>query len=250
LLDSETAHSTFAQAADYEQEIRKEWALFAKDPARFQSARSIVTPVPNQRVLDIGCGAGQELRPYTTDGRAFGVGIDLSPQVGRVARELFALEEPGARVAFARAAAERLPFGTASFDVVICRLALPYTNNATALEEMSRVLRPGGTLVLKIHHARYYVLKFQTAVKSRHWKSAIHSCRVLVAGTMYHVLGFQPRGRITGGETFQTLWLLRRELGRRDLQIERLLGDSVPAAPTLLVKKRPSTSNSHEPARS
>jgi len=237
-------HTINPAVTEYEREIREEWALFAKNPARFDDALNIAAERPIARILDIGCGAGQELRPYTRHGRALGVGIDLSSEVGRVGREMFAREEPRARVVFARAAAEKLPFGASSFDVLICRLALPYTDNAAALAEMARVLRPGGTLVLKIHHARYYVGKFQAAVKTRRWKSAIHSCRVLVAGAIYHALGSQPRGRITGPETFQTLWLLKRELARRDLEIERLLTDSVPAAPNLVVRKRMSGADS------
>lgn len=228
-------------AADdgYEQYVRAEWALLARDPARGAAARDAVAGLRIRRVLDIGCGAGQELRPFLDDAGAFGIGIDVAPSAGRAARALFAAEDPGRRVAFARAGAEHLPFADASFDVVICRLALPYTDNARALREMARVLGPGGALFLKFHHARYYVAKFREGLATRDLKSSVHACRVLLAGALYHVTGAQPRGNLTGGETFQTMWLLERELRRSGLRVRRVLADTVPAAPSLLIDRGP-----------
>lgn len=221
----------------YDRYVRREWALFARDPARAAAAREVASDLTIRRVLDIGCGAGQELRPFVRGTQTLGVGVDVSAEVGAAGRELFAREEPGSRVAFARAGAEHLPFAPFSFDVVICRLALPYTDNARALAEMARVLTSGGALILKIHHARYYTIELREALTAGRIKSAIHACRVLVAGCLYHLTGSQPRGWLTGGETFQTLWLLRRELRRHGLSVERLLPDSVPAAPTLLIRR-------------
>jgi ubiquinone/menaquinone biosynthesis C-methylase UbiE len=191
-------------------------------------------------VLDIGCGAGQELRPFVAGGSAFGAGIDVAPAVGLAARALFRAEAPDARVAFARAAAEHLPFCAASFDVVICRLALPYTDNARALGEMSRVLRPGGVLLLKFQHARYYFAKLRDGLLAGDLKSAVHACRALGAGAVYHLTGVQPRGGLIGKETFQTRRLLERELRRHGMEIRRTLADSVPAAPSLVIEKRDS----------
>jgi SAM-dependent methyltransferase len=224
-------------SSTYDEYVRAEWALFAADPARSLPAREVVDSSAAVRVLDIGCGAGQELRPFLRDSRSLGVGVDLSPEAGRAGRQLFAAEQPGSRVGFTRAGAEHLPFGPESFDVVICRLALPYTDNARALEEMSRVLKPGGVLFLKFHHARYYLLKLREALWAGRFKSAIHASRVLLSGCLYHVTGSQRRGRLAGLETFQTVWLLERELRRFGLQMERALKDSVPAAPSLLVRR-------------
>ena len=164
-----------------------------------------------------------------------GVGIDVSPEVGLAGRSLFATAQCGSRVAFVRAAAESLPIATSSVDVVICRLALPYTDNTRAIAEMARVLRPDGRLLLKFHHARYYTARLRHALAARTLKPAIHACRALIAGGLYHLTGSQPRGRLTGGETFQTLWLLRRELSRHGLVVRGALVDSAPSAPSVLV---------------
>jgi len=221
----------------YDRYVRAEWALFSRDPARGAVMRDAVSDLRVERVLDIGCGAGQQLRPFVQDGRTLGIGSDISSEVGRAGRELFKLEQQNARVAFVRTAAERLPFCASSFDLVICRLALPYTDNARAFAEMARVLRPGGALLLTFHHPRYYVLKLADAVRSRHVKSVIHACRVLLAGAVYLATGSQPRGRLTGGETFQTMRMLRRELAPHGLAVRAVLPDSVPAAPSVRIEK-------------
>jgi ubiquinone/menaquinone biosynthesis C-methylase UbiE len=218
----------------YDSYVRAEWAMRSSDPSRDAAAHEALAGLPIRRVLDVGCGAGQELRPFVRDGISFGIGVDVSPDVGAAGRQLFARDEPASRVAFVRAAAEQLPFGASTFDLITCRLALPYTDNARALAEIARVLRPGGALVLKFHHAVFYALELRRALVRGNFKPAVHACRVLAAGCLYHLTGSQPHGRFVGNETFQTLWLLRRELGRNRLRVRRLLDDSVPAAPTLL----------------
>ena len=224
-------------SGEYDEYVRTEWALFSANPRRAVAAHSILANTRVERVLDVGCGAGQELRPFLERSTALGVGVDLSPEVGRVGRELFAAEQPDSRLAFARARAEHVPFASSSFDVVICRLALPYTDNTAALGELARVLRPGGALLLTFHHARYYVDKLRAAIARRQFKSGVHACRVLLTGVLYHLTRHQPLGRFPGRETFQTMWMLRRELRRHGLAIDRVLEDSGPGAPSLLIRR-------------
>jgi SAM-dependent methyltransferase len=190
-----------------------------------------------RRVLDVGCGAGHELLPFAERLGALCVGADVVPEAGRAGRELFAEHAAAARVRFVRAA-ESLPFADASFDVAVCRLALPYTDNARALKELSRVLRPGGVLLLKIHHARYYVRKLVEGLRAGRPGSSLHAARVLLAGLLYQVTGRQPRARLPGRETFQTATMLRRELARCGLVIERELRDSNRRTPSFLIVKQ------------
>jgi ubiquinone/menaquinone biosynthesis C-methylase UbiE len=226
-----------AQDDEYDRYVRAEWAKFAEDPARAQALLDAVAGLEARRILDVGCGAGQELVPFVTERRGLGVGVDRAPDAGRAARELHAAHDPTASVLFVRAAAEALPFRDAAFDVVICRLALPYTDTTRALGEIARTLRPGGALLLKIHHARFYLRELVSALRARNLRAAAHALRALAAGTAYHLSGHQPRTRLTGGETFQTRWLLRRELARHDLRITRELPDSNPATPSYLISK-------------
>ena len=56
-----------ADAGGYDRYLRAEWALFAAEPARGAGAREVLAATPVVRALDVGCGAGQELRPLLRD---------------------------------------------------------------------------------------------------------------------------------------------------------------------------------------
>jgi SAM-dependent methyltransferase len=225
-------------ASDYDSYVRSEWAMFVVDETRQRESLKAVAGIDVARVLDVGCGAGQELLPFASELAAMCVGLDVASEVGLAGRELFARRDPAAQVAFARAAAERLPFVSGVFDVAICRLALPYTNNKRSFSELARVLRPGGALLLKIHHARYYLHKLGDGLRTGNILSAVHAARVLAAGLIYQLTGRQPRTRLPSPETFQTVTLLRRELARCGLEIRRELADSNHLTPSFLILKR------------
>lgn len=98
-------------------------------------------------VLDIGCAAGAEIEPLL--GRGFQVvGIDYSPEMIRFAQQRY-----GARndVHFCRADAESLPFPDASVDHVVCLGVFEYLSTyERSLDEIHRVLRPGGLVIISV----------------------------------------------------------------------------------------------------
>lgn len=103
------------------------------------------------RVLDVGTGPGYlalaAARLVAPGGAA--AGIDASPEM--IARARLRAARLGVAVDYRVAAAEALPYGDASFDVVVSRLVfhhLPGEVKRRALGEMARVLRPGGRLVV------------------------------------------------------------------------------------------------------
>jgi len=207
------------------------------EPARFQPFLECVGDLKIERVLDVGCGVGQMLYPFVALKGAFGVGVDPTYQACSMAQDFYARHVPAARVRFVYGQAEALPFESASFDVVNCGLALPYMDNARAIDEIGRVLRPGGILLLKIHHARYYLRDFWRGLMSRRFLSMVHAARALGVGAIYHVTGKQTDTRLLGTETFQTRWLLRRELSRCGLSIERERADTSPRTPAFVISK-------------
>jgi ubiquinone/menaquinone biosynthesis C-methylase UbiE len=97
------------------------------------------------RVLDVGCGPGV-LAP---DLRARGFtywGIDAAPNMIAHSRSLFAADD---RVQLAVSDARRLPFSDDFFDVVICLGVLDrLPGYEMAIQEMVRVIRTQGTLIL------------------------------------------------------------------------------------------------------
>ena len=222
--------------SDYEDYVRDEWRLLTGDSARLRASQAAVAGIRVARVLDVGCGGGQELIPFVAEPGVVGIGVDRAPQVGLTRGLWTGLTAPGSKVVFVRARAELLPFADASFDVVVCRLALPYTHNATALSEIARVLRRGGVLLLKYHHARYYARQVVDGLAARRWERLRHGVVVLSRGTLHHLTGWQSRG---AKEIFQTEARLRRQLAARGLAIERRMPDWNPFTPSYVVARRP-----------
>ena len=101
-------------------------------------------------VLDVGCGTG--VSAFAFKG-AFPdddvVGLDISPQMVRIARR----RDADDACTFLLGDACRLPFADASVDVVAGHSFLYLVpDRAGALREIRRVLRPGGRLVLLEPH--------------------------------------------------------------------------------------------------
>jgi len=190
-----------------------------------------------EHVLDVGCGVGKGLLPYVRGGKAVGVGVDVSAIGLDMGKDCYSSHLPDAKVMFMLAQAEALPLRAEYFDVIICALVLPYTDNALALGEMARVLRSDGLLFLKVQHARYYHRKFWRALATLKFSSVLHAGRALVAGSIYAVTGRQPKSHLLS-ECFQTRWLLRRELAKHGLAIEREQPGSNPYAPSYVIARR------------
>jgi ubiquinone/menaquinone biosynthesis C-methylase UbiE len=90
------------------------------------------------KLLDVGCGTGHQLAHWRTLGYEV-AGIDGSAEMLTHARE----NNPGAEIL--EADARELPFADASFDRVTSIEVLRYLPDAQpAIDEMARVLRPGG----------------------------------------------------------------------------------------------------------
>lgn len=135
------------------------------------------------RVLDVGCGAGQTLIASALARHVTAVGIDRDFQALRLGRKL----DP--RIAFACCRGERLPLADASFDMVVSRVSLPYMDTRAALSEMVRVLRPGGALWLALRPLSHVAAELRVAIERRDAKAAIMNLYALANGALSHWLG-------------------------------------------------------------
>lgn len=101
---------------------------------------------PGDRVLDISCGSGLVTLPIAEKVSPENItAVDLSEGMIDTARER-AEQEGYENIAFRRMDAEDLHFDAHTFDKVICSLGIMYFPfPGKAVEEMHRVLKPGGS---------------------------------------------------------------------------------------------------------
>lgn len=101
--------------------------------------------VCGRRVLELAHGPGHMLLALARAGYSV-TGLDLSPQMGRMARRRLARAH--SRAALVRGRGEALPFASNSFDTVYSSFPTPFILAGETLHSIWRVLAPGGRLVL------------------------------------------------------------------------------------------------------
>ncbi len=118
-----------------------DWALFG-------GGREWVCSQAQGDVLEIAVGTGRNLRHYP-DGLN-PTGVEFSPAMLEIARKR--AEELGREIDLRVGDAQALDFPDASFDTVVCTLALcTIPDDRAAVAEVKRVLRPGGRFLLLEH---------------------------------------------------------------------------------------------------
>jgi ubiquinone/menaquinone biosynthesis C-methylase UbiE len=103
---------------------------------------------PDASALEIGCGAGH--LTVALVGRDLNVvAVDASPAMVDATAARVREAQPSQPVAVEVADAHALPFDSGRFDLVVAVGVIPWLHSpAAAIDEMARVLRPGGQLVL------------------------------------------------------------------------------------------------------
>ena len=117
------------------------------DPeAERHAALAALSLTADDRVLDVACGPGNFTREFA---RAAGEGIVVGLDASRTMLARAVLETDTPNVAYVRGDAEALPFADRSFDAVCCFAALYLIERPMqAIEEIARVLAPGGRVAL------------------------------------------------------------------------------------------------------
>lgn len=146
-VDAATAYEDFFVPA-----LFQEWAPRVADAAQIGSGA---------RVLDVACGTGVLARTAAVrvGPSGFVAGLDVNPGMLAVAARL----EP--RVEWRQGVAEELPYPDQSFDAVVSQFGLMFfTNRRRALEEMFRVLTPGGRLAVAVWDSLENTPAYETEV--------------------------------------------------------------------------------------
>jgi ubiquinone/menaquinone biosynthesis C-methylase UbiE len=150
---------------------------------------------PDQKVLEIGCGIGYFTRSLASSGAEI-TAIDISPDLLEVARR----DCPAENVSFEVQNAYAMTYADKSFDSVVGSSVLHHLEIDAALNEVHRVLMPGGSIYFtepNMMNPQIAVQKNVPAIKKR--------------------LGDSPN------ETAFFRWLLQRRLERagfRHVQIQ------------------------------
>jgi SAM-dependent methyltransferase len=134
-------------------------------------------------VLDVGCGIGQLFAAPGTPPGLLAAGVDID----RDALHFGAARSSAIR--FVAAGAEALPFRDGSFDLVVSRVSLPYTDVPAALREMARVLRPGGRVWISLHPFGSAVRRLGRALVRLRAREAVFLCYVLLNGLLLCLAG-------------------------------------------------------------
>ncbi len=106
--------------------------------------RSLLTLAGNERALDAGTGAGTLARALAPLVREV-VGVDVVPELLEIA-----LKDAPSNVTFVEGDIASLPFESFSFDLACTRRTLHHVPRPElAVAELTRVTRPGGTLLVE-----------------------------------------------------------------------------------------------------
>lgn len=140
----------YAQGEDkrqyYEEHSRQRYALepYIYDFARFEEGRG-------RDVLEIGVGMGADHLEWAKNSPKQLTGVDLTPRAIEHTTERLAVYGLSSRLQTADA--ENLPFDDNSFDLVYSWGVLHHTpQTPKAIQEVHRVLRPGGIARIMIYH--------------------------------------------------------------------------------------------------
>ena len=185
--------------------------------------RTALPHVEGEQVLELGHGPGHLLVALAEHG-FHPVGLDPSPQMGRLAARRLA--RAGRQVPLVRGLAQALPFPDQSFDSVVATFPTPYIVAPETLNQVGRVLRPGGRLVVVTGarlHGRGWLVRWiewlyavtgqrDSPADGAHWSAALETAGLegqarqvtLEHSTVLLWVGRRTRRR-EGWETRQTL---------------------------------------------
>ena len=132
-----------AEYAELAAEYDAKWSFYVEATTRETLARLRLRP--GDRVLDVGCGTGVLLQRLSARHPAELLsGVDPVPEMLAVARGRLPSE-----IDLREGWAERIPCENESIDVVVsCNMFHYVRRPAEALQEMKRVLRPDGRLIV------------------------------------------------------------------------------------------------------
>jgi len=109
------------------------------DPVLARAILEHTQPQPGATVLDVACGTGLVSRHFQAAG-ALVTGLDIT-------EAMYAQAKPYL-VDMIVASASEMPLADDTFDVAVCRQGTQFMDDAKAIAEMVRVVKPGGKIAI------------------------------------------------------------------------------------------------------
>jgi SAM-dependent methyltransferase len=118
----------------------------ANTPFALEYAFHLLGDVRGKTVLDLGCGSGENIVPLLTRGARV-LGIDICPDLIAIAQRRLRDADMKASVSVDSAYETGLP--DESIDLIFCIALIHHLDIKLVRDEMWRILRPGGVVILK-----------------------------------------------------------------------------------------------------
>jgi ubiquinone/menaquinone biosynthesis C-methylase UbiE len=139
--------------------------LWVGERAGMREQRATLLSQSRGRVLELGAGTGLNLPHYPEGLEELTLTEPADPMVSRLERRA---ERSGQDCKVVVASAERLPFEDDSFDTVVSTLVLCTVDDPRqTIDEIARVLRPGGQLLF-LEHVR------ADSARLARWQDRLH----------------------------------------------------------------------------
>jgi len=149
--------------------------------------------IQGPKVLEVSFGTGYLLTQYAGQFETYG--IDLNHNLAKVTKENLRHIKLTAHIQVANV--ESLPYPAAVFDSIINTMAFTtYPDGELAMAEITRVLKPGGRLVMLDINYPYNANKIGTLL-TRGWKTGGDIIRDLPA--LFDLFGYEFTDREVGG---------------------------------------------------
>lgn len=143
----------------------------------------------DRNVLEIGSGPGQWLAVMAQTAKQVS-GIDVNPAMLAWARKEFKKNNIHG-ILLQEGAAESLPTQTASQDIVLCLGVLQFTDQQKTIQEISRVLCPGGKAFVSTNGFGYFLMRLKMGIGNQDPKRVRQGINGLINGITQKV-GSKP----------------------------------------------------------
>jgi SAM-dependent methyltransferase len=172
----------------------------------------------NQKsVLDAGCGYGQWSLALAQENKLVN-GCDTSPLRLDVFKDI-TKELAVANIEICLSSLDNLPYSDESFDAVFCYGVIFLTPWRQSLRELTRVLKPGGSLYVNANSLGWYVFLW----KEEHNKANDYDPRMIAANSFKDTLSYDRYGHFQPGMSIsiepQQMEIELLQLGHTDIKI-------------------------------